>query len=482
VYLGYAGPYSSSPSSAFGHLFLVVPSTTEEPVPLWDVVTFGAETDGAGPVRFVVVGIGGGFFGKYQRVAFHEKIHDYESLEDRDLWLVELTLSATQRAALTKELAETAGRWYPYTFFSENCAYYLQQLLSDATGVISEPKGVVSPIGVVDEVLSSTIAGPSFFRPSVSRRLRQMANTVDPQVVKRLRSQDWVHIAADTTWVRQLPASDRQFVQEYVGWRSLDQTSLLSAESSEGISFMRLLNARETSESIGPNARSPGRPSPDPLFHRYGRFGVSSLYGASSVSRVAVRYRAALHDLFDPSLAHRPVNSLDLLALEVSSPASRLRPRLDRFVLFSQRALSPSDWITPRRSWMLETLGRRGGIFSVDGFHLEVRGGAGKTRRIRHRGFAYWLITVAGAGVCCNRLGVAPGWETGFAWLSGKKWRSGVRWSREFGLGRASRVHERLRIWVRRDMTRLWALNAGFVKGPTGSYLQVTVDWYPFSQ
>ena len=50
AYLAYAGPYSGSPSSAFGHIFLVLARSPEDPLPLWEVVTFTAVTHDVDPV------------------------------------------------------------------------------------------------------------------------------------------------------------------------------------------------------------------------------------------------------------------------------------------------------------------------------------------------------------------------------------------------------------------------------------------------
>jgi hypothetical protein len=43
-------------------------------------------------LAFLVKGVLGGFDGQYHRMLFHENSRDYELLEDRDLWLLELRL------------------------------------------------------------------------------------------------------------------------------------------------------------------------------------------------------------------------------------------------------------------------------------------------------------------------------------------------------------------------------------------------------
>lgn len=481
VYLAFAGPYSSSPSSAFGHLFLILPSSPNEPPPLWDVVSFSAETFGAGPFRYATVGIAGGFLGRYERLRFHEKARDYELLEDRDLWLLELDLSSAEAAALHRELAATAGRWYPYTFFEKNCAYYLQRLLARASGSVNPPSGPTSPTGVFQAVLDTELAGATFFRPGSSRRLREMRAGANEDVVSRLSEGPWSAVAADTAWLRQLPAVDRRFAHEYFNWKALHRTSMLDEDSRSGLALLRTLNARPSTD--GDEASSPvrgaGQRIPRPTFHGYTRLSFSHVASGSAPTRVSVRYRGALHEATDPWLAHRPLNTLVFLALDVSSPSNQFDPRIDAFTVFSQRSLSPADWITPRRSWMLEVLARRGGLFDDRTVHLEARAGLGKTVQLSGKAHAYGLITAAVVGPCCDRAAFAPGLEMGLVWLATDRMRSGFRWSREHSVSEWSRTHERLRLWARYDLGTRWGITLISESTPLGRSLKSRLDWYP---
>jgi hypothetical protein len=480
VYLAYAGPYSSSPSSAFGHIFLILPSDADEPPPLWDVVSFIAETNDAGPIRYVAVGIAGGFLGRYQRLEFHEKTRDYQLLEDRDMWLVLLELTPEQRQALEDEIAATRGRWYPYTFFKKNCAHYIQLLLARATGQLGPPRGTVSPTGVMDAVLNSSLAGPSYFRPAVSRKLEAMSNSVDEDVLARLQRESWTTVAADTAWLQGLPAHERRFLQEYFAWKTLDRQSALEEPTIRGLALLRVLNARETpQEEVSDAAQNAGQPIPPPAFYRYSRVRLSHLWTASAAHRISFRYRGALRDETDPGIARRPLNMLEFIALEVSVPTDRFAPRLDALVLFSQRSLSPADWITTRSSWMLEALARRGGLFGHDALHLEVRVGAGRTVRLPARIFGYGLITAAGVGYCCSQATFAPGLELGVVWLVTRRSRLGFRWTREYDVSDWSREHQRVRVWLRYDLGRSWGVTASGDAGPLGDYTSLSLNWYP---
>jgi hypothetical protein len=445
------------------------------------VVNFVAETFDANPLRWLGMGVMGGFLGHYERLDFHEKTRDYELLEDRDLWLVQFNLTSEQRQALDDELIATDGRWYPYTFFSKNCAYYLQLLLANSTQMVPAPKGFTSPTDVVAAIQNSELSGPSYFRPAASRRLARKSTSVDEDVITRLKNETWTELAADTLWLEELPGPEREFVQEFFAWKILRSQSPVEEGPNRGLAFLRLLNVRDGPiEESHDSGEGLGESIPSPVFHRYTRFRLSYLdEGTTDPARVSLRYRAALHDEADPWLAHNPLNLMEFLAIEASAPINQFNVRLDELVLFSQRSLSPSDWITSRNSWMLEALARRGGLFGKDILHIEARVGFGKTFQVFPRFFAYGLVTAAGVGHCCDQAAFAPGLEVGLSWLTASRWRQGLRFTREYDVSDWSRDHQRISAWVRYDLRRSWGVNVSGDMGPLGKYVVLSLDWYP---
>lgn len=480
VYLAYAGPYSSSPSSAFGHLFLVIPERPEQPVPLWDVVSFSAETFDAGPVRYFTMGIAGGFLGRYRRLDFHEKTRDYRHLEDRNLWLLRMEMDQAERRALEDGLSAAGGKWHPYTFFQKNCAYYLQRILARVFPAIPPPQGAVSPTEVVQLVLESGLVGPAYFLPSGSTRLEETSRGVSDGVLGRLRGEPWAAVAADTAWLKALPVLERRFVQSFFMWKSLRRRSALGQDSRRGLAVLRRLNAVEARGRGGFDAGVPlGEPVPPPRFHSYPRLTISYLRGAFAAERVSLGYRAGLHDQLDPWISYRPLNTLELLAVETSSPTGSFVPRLDRLILFSQRSLDPSSWIQTRSSWLLEALARRGGLFGGNGLHLEARGGLGRTVRLSTRVFAYGLVTGAVVGRWDHRATFAAGVEAGLTMLAARDWRWAVRWIREHDVDGWWRRHQRITAWIRHDVGPGWGIRLSGEAGPPGNRVVMGVDWYP---
>jgi hypothetical protein len=459
-------------------LFLALASSEDEPPPLWDVITFNAETFGADPFRYLTVGIKGGFLGRYGRVEYHEKTREYGVIADRDLWLIQLTLSKEERSQLERLLAEAEDEWFPYTFFIRNCAYYLQSILSAATGALSDPSGITSPTGVFQEVQDSRIGGPTFFRPAASRRLLAIGDNLSETVKQELKTRPWREIAADTLWHNRLQSEELAFVLEFVSLRMEETSTRLASNEEAGLANLRL----RAISNFGLEERSfktdPQRPIPDPSFHEYSRLRLSQGLDETSSGRTYLSLRGALHDESDPWFGHRPLTTLDMLSVELSSPSTELIPRLESAVLFSQRALSPGDWVRGRASWMLEMQARRGGVFSEDGVHFEVRSGSGGTWAFPFNTYGYALFTTGIVGDWGRGIDFTPGAEVGFLALPHDRARVGFRWSHERRISEWSTHYSRITAWAKVDLSARWGLMVRMSETGSFSSWLAGFDWY----
>lgn len=478
VYVAYAGPYSASPASAFGHVFLIL-ANDSTPHALWDVINFAADTEGAGPLGFFAHGIAGGFLGRFERLQLHEKVREYEQLDDRDVWLTELILTTEQREQLYQEIESVSGHLYPYTFFVHNCAYYLQLLLAKVVDGIDPPSGVTSPTGVIDVVLRSGSAGANYLRPAATQQLEVVARNANAPVVARLRSENWDDVIADTTWIADLSTSDRHLVQQFAVLQAQNSREGLSKEATSGLAFLRTINAREESGSRGNTERPAiGVEVPPPEFHGYSRLSIVYNTGEEG-DWISMKVRPALHDEMDPWTSHRPINTLEFLSAEISlrARADHIAPRLESFALFSQRSLRPPTLGISHRSWMIEAVASRNGMLG-DGIHLAVRTGGGATYALGEVGYAYGLLTT-GAVSTGSEATLALGSEAGILLLPMSQWRAGIRWAREHSALRWSHNHNRLQGWLRYDLNPASGIRTSISANGAEIRHSVSIDWYP---
>lgn len=480
AYLVYAGPYSSSPASAFGHLFLVFQQRETDPLPLWDVVTFVAQTNGAGPLRFMITGITGGFLGRYSEAEFHNQVRDYEILEDRDLWFLRLDLTQDQRRALNCHLDGHSSRFYPYLFFSKNCAYYIQDVLSRVINEVPAPSGATSPVGVMKLIDDLGIANACYFRPSLSRRLQAESREISSATLATIRDSNWRELASDQEWITGLTSSERVFFQQYIYYKALRSKTPPDSSSQKGIELMRVLNASD-SERFDAKAAEDilGVAKPFPTFHSYTKITLSAESEGGSDARFGIGLRPAIHDMDDPWVGFRRLNTLQMMSLDLSRGVEDPDLRLERLILYSQRALTPVSLVVNDPSWCLELQAERKGVFGSDKLNWATRGGYGRTWEPVRDSYFYALLSGAVVWASDESIAVAPGIIAGASVVGSRTWRAGIEGIFEASLFTGSRSAKSADLWLRRDLGKSFGATAFIGYGDEEPRYGIRLSMYP---
>jgi hypothetical protein len=126
VSLVFASEQISAPISAFGHTFLVF-HNSEFPEP--DGVAVEFIGDMSAPKSGVLRALFWSIPGQYRLRWFRDKALEYE-LEDRDLEVHELRLSAAERQRLGTLVANSLARTFSYNFLVQNCSKGIHDLLT----------------------------------------------------------------------------------------------------------------------------------------------------------------------------------------------------------------------------------------------------------------------------------------------------------------------------------------------------------------
>lgn len=74
----------------------------------------------------------GGYPGLFALVPYQEKLSEYRSLENRDLWEYRLNLTQAETERMVEHVWELKQIKFDYFFFDENCSYRLLELLQVA--------------------------------------------------------------------------------------------------------------------------------------------------------------------------------------------------------------------------------------------------------------------------------------------------------------------------------------------------------------
>lgn len=125
----YASGYLGNPASMYGHLLLKVNSDDESKL-LDNTFNFGAiYPRNEQSLRYITLGITGGYQARFATEAFHRHNHIYNESELRDMWEYQLELSTEEIEFVLMHYWELRSQTFTYYFFKQNCAYQIAKLL-----------------------------------------------------------------------------------------------------------------------------------------------------------------------------------------------------------------------------------------------------------------------------------------------------------------------------------------------------------------
>ncbi len=129
LHLVFTSEYVNSPASAFGHTMILF-SNNDESLEIGDAIHYAAKTPKDGFFKYAYRGSTGKYTGYFIREPFHKKIYDYNTLEQRYMYIYTLDFSKEQIRQLQYHLFELRKASFKYYFMDENCASQTTDLLN----------------------------------------------------------------------------------------------------------------------------------------------------------------------------------------------------------------------------------------------------------------------------------------------------------------------------------------------------------------
>lgn len=256
VTLVYAASYLNSPSSMYGHTLLRLDPADTEHHSDWLswAVNFGADTPAEdGSIVYAYKGIFGGYPGKFNVLAYLEKVADYNKIENRDLWEYELNLSGAETERLVTHLWELKDIRFDYYFFDENCSYRLLELLEFArpgTELTDHFSLFAIPADTVRAVKDAGFIAEVKRRPSKTNLLKHQLQQLDRDELK-LTKQLLVEPAAameSQLWATQTAQSQARMLKtasDFLNYK-YRKTQRSEAEVQKRFTLLRASSQRPT--------------------------------------------------------------------------------------------------------------------------------------------------------------------------------------------------------------------------------------------
>jgi hypothetical protein len=413
--------YLNSPSSMFGHTLLRIDQAdvqTDKTSLLSYAINFGAYIEGSdNSILYAWKGLMGGYPGLFALVPYQEKLSEYRSLENRDLWEYRLNLTQAETARMVEHVWELKQIKFDYFFFDENCSYRLLELLQVARPSLRLTEQfplTAIPTDTVKAVKEAGLVESIQYRPS---RERELLSRAEPLTAEE---QQWVlKISADQKQLQD-PAfkakpRDRQALVIDAAYR-LERYRANGQErdpvrAQRSFELLRAINQNPAPELDIPQ---PGLPE-DGHESRTWQAGLGTR-GDKAFGEYGLRM--AYHDLNDNAESFPLGAQIEILQLKLRQYEGN-DWQLQQLDLATIRSLTPRNELLQPLSWQVT-----GGLERVPGKHGDqtlvshVNGGGGGTWQLGDDtlGFALGTVRLEHNNDFAGFIAPAAGFNTGVLW------------------------------------------------------------------
>jgi hypothetical protein len=413
--------YLNSPSSMFGHTLLRIDQAdvqSNNTALLSYAINFGAYIEGSdNSILYAWKGLMGGYPGLFALVPYQEKLSEYRSLENRDLWEYRLNLTQVETERMVEHVWELKQIQFDYFFFDENCSYRLLELLQVArpTLRLTEQFPLTAiPTDTVKAVKEAGLVEKIDYRPSRERELLERAKPLSSD------EQQWVLKISDDQKQLQEPgfkaiAKDRQALIIDAAYRlGRYRANGLERDTERSQRSFELLRAINQNPAPDLKIERPGLPE-DGHESRTWQAGIGTR-GDKAFGEYGLRM--AYHDLNDNAEGFPLGAQIEILQMKLRQYEGN-HWQLQQLDLATIRSLTPRNALLQPWSWQVT-----GGLERVPGKHDDetlvshVNGGAGGTWQLRDDmlGFALGTVRVEHNSDFGEAISPAAGFNTGVLW------------------------------------------------------------------
>ncbi|QTT86801.1 DUF4105 domain-containing protein [Pseudomonas chlororaphis] len=413
--------YLNSPSSMFGHTLLRIDQAdvqSNHTALLSYAINFGAYIEGSdNSILYAWKGLMGGYPGLFALVPYQEKLSEYRSLENRDLWEYRLNLTQAETERMVEHVWELKQIKFDYFFFDENCSYRLLELLQVARPSLRLTEQfplTAIPTDTVKAVKEAGLVEKIEYRPSRERELLERAKPLSND------EQQWVlKVSADQQQLQE-PAfkalsRDRQALIIDAAYR-LERYRANGQErdpqrAQRSFELLRAINRNPPPEL---SIARPGLPE-DGHESRTWQVGVGTR-GDQAFGEYGLRM--AYHDLNDNAEGFPLGAQIEILQMKLRQYEGN-HWQLQQLDLATIRSLTPRNDLLQPWSWQVT-----GGLERVPGKHDDetlvshVNGGGGGTWQLSENmlGFALGTVRVEHNADFAAFITPAAGFNTGLLW------------------------------------------------------------------
>ncbi|MEX5686866.1 Lnb N-terminal periplasmic domain-containing protein [Pseudomonas silesiensis] len=413
--------YLNSPSSMFGHTLLRIDQADvqrDQTALLSYAINFGAYIEGSdNSILYAWKGLMGGYPGLFALVPYQEKLSEYRSLENRDLWEYRLNLTQQETERMVEHVWELKQIQFDYFFFDENCSYRLLELLQVARPSLRLTEQfplTAIPTDTVKAVKEAGLVESIEYRPSRERELLSRAEPLTDE------EQQWVlKVSADQQQLQtpafKAQARDRQALIIDAAYRlERYRANGQERDPQRAQRSFELLRAINRNPAPALDIPQPGLPE-DGHESRTWQAGIGTR-GDKAFGEYGLRM--AYHDLNDNAESFPLGAQIEILQMKLRQYEGN-QWQLQQLDLATIRSLTPRNELLQPLSWQVT-----GGLERVPGKHDDetlvshVNGGGGGTWQLGDDmlGFALGTVRVEHNNDFAGFIAPAAGFNSGLLW------------------------------------------------------------------
>lgn len=359
IELVFAAAFINSPSSMYGHTLLKFPRRGK-PELLDYTLNYGADTLGAGGLRYIWSGLTGGFRGYYATAPFYLKVKEYNFVENRDFWIYSLNVSPAELELLVAHAWELREIGFPYFFLRKNCSYYLLEFLEVARpgqGLTKAFPLWAVPMDTIRRLQEFGWLRQARLRPSRHKILQARKGELkgaEVSLVSRLQDEPTLTLP---------PGREALLLDSaYDLWRYRNESTGRADPATE-----KTLLARRAAAGVATPIEISEQPPHEG--HLTNRIGLG--FGRDRASSFGeLTYRGTLHDLLANPLGYEPSSELSMGDLRLRWQKGMIFA--ERFDLLRLRSLSPTEAWFPSKAWSFRVGFARAKEMNCEGWRCSI--------------------------------------------------------------------------------------------------------------
>jgi len=384
--------HPNSPSSMFGHTLLRVnkKGQTDKTRMLAFSINYAAQIDPEeGMFSYTVLGLSGGFPGKFMLLPYYVKLREYGQIENRDLWEYDLNLNQEQLEFILLHTFELAYSYFDYYFFTENCSYHLLSLLNiiyPDDPLTDEFSGWTIPVDTLKVLRERNLIQDARFYPSIARKIdeRQLKmSSEEKDLILQANDKGLTNVKSNLASFddnKQIEILD--FLTDYLRYRKIkDSEKKVSSKLSKGEREVLLYRSKIKKKSSTMTIPAPSI-NPD-KGHNTSRLGLN--FGLTDdIEHYEIEWRPAYHDILDSSAGFVSSSSLEFMKIKARYTPDEDSINLQELTLLNVESLEPRNSFFRNYSWHAHAKWINHSTITPTNKHsmLDLKAGRGVTYRL----------------------------------------------------------------------------------------------------